>query len=474
VWGADLDDVLAEASDAARENAKSMMSSARSAAAAVASAAEAGARKAAAAAELGARKAAEVAEAGARKAAAAAVAVKDAAVAGAQGVGNVASFGARAGAEVAGGVAKTAVDVALAPFRAARALFSPSKPPTATAVEPCPATAAAKIERLERRNQLIAAGKRSGDPAKLKAAERLARNNEAVELARLSSDSYSQYPGPEFKYPTGDQPKPPPGWNVVPASELEAKGVSVKDLEAARAVVYRTPDNWPGGAKTVVSFRGTADLEDGIVDHDQAMSVPTTQYKAAMRVGDSMSQGFGPDVQVTGHSLGGGKAQAAGAAGGLKGTMFNSAGLHPATTGGQMPPAAQFSQFRTTGDPLTGTQNSPATQAAIATVAGGIGMPAGALMKAGNAAAKAAGFGGLSPEMADYADKAFKAFPRGVKNMVQNGEVMPPAIGAIHEVPAVNDKGQEVSKFNLAGQHSITSAVNGIESQKEDDLGTLK
>ena len=45
--------------------------------------------------------------------------------------------------------------------------------------------------------------------------------------------------------------------------------------------------------------------------------------------------------------------------------MFNSAGLHPDTVGAQMPSPDQFTQYRATGDPLTGVQNNAAVQTAI-------------------------------------------------------------------------------------------------------------
>jgi len=254
---------------------------------------------------------------------------------------------------------------------------------------------------------------------------------------------------------------------------LDSKGVSVDALEKAKAVVYQTPDDWPGGKKTVMAFRGTADMEDGLVDYDQAMSRTTGQYDSSMVAGRQVAKAYGTDTVVTGHSLGGGKAQAAGAVSGMGGTMFNAAGLNPSTVDGMMPDATQYKQYRTTGDPLTGSQNSPATQSAIALVAGAFVMPFGAGMKLGDTAQKALGGQGMSPEMADYADKAFKAFPRGVRNLVRDGNVLPPAVGSVSEVPAVDANGKTVSKLNLQGQHSITSAVNGIEQQKTEDVETL-
>ena len=87
--------------------------------------------------------------------------------------------------------------------------------------------------------------------------------------------------------------------------------------------------------------------------------------KAARELGQQLKD-YLPDAEVTGHSLGGGKAQAAGVVGGLKGSMFNAAGLHPKSV--RLTPAelerhaGRFQQYRAEGadggDPLTGLQNS--------------------------------------------------------------------------------------------------------------------
>jgi len=94
-------------------------------------------------------------------------------------------------------------------------------------------------------------------------------------------------------------------------------------------------------------------------------------------------------------------------------------------------------------------------------------------MKAGDAIGKFFGGSGLSPDVADYADKAFKALPRSLRNVLQNGDVMPPAIGPIHQVETINAAGEVVSRANLAGQHSILSAINGIEKEKTEDMAVL-
>lgn len=477
-WGDAFSRAYDAAGAAARAAADQAMSSARDAADAVARqaqrTAEAGMRAAQAAkvtAVAGAIAAKDTAVVGA-------MAVKDGAIATAsafqqgaeavgKGAGNVSNFALRTAKEVGRVDESHAVGLVRESYRAAKQLLSAS-----TVISPCPESWAAKKSRLDKRNQLVKDGRSSPRPTERAAAERLARNNESVELARLSEDSYAQFPGNDFHYPDGKK-APPAGWSIVSAAELEAEDVSVQDLQDARAVVYRTVPDWPGGQRTVLAFRGTADLDDGLVDHDQAMALSTAQYESAMVVGQSISLAYGKETVVTGHSLGGGKAQAAGVAGGLKGTMFNSAGLNPETVGQRVPDPSRFTQYRTSGDPLTGAQNSGAAQTVIASVAGLVAMPLGAGAKIGDAAQKALGFDGLSPDMADYADKASKAFPRAMKNLVKHGEVLPPALGQIREVPAINAQGDQISKLNPMGQHSITSVVNGIEQQKSEDLASL-
>ncbi len=391
----------------------------------------------------------------------------------AEGTANVVGFGLQAVGEtvlIAGRTAVATTDILLAnhpatrlPYRAARQALSAQHTPRDTLVEPCPTTYAGKRQRLEARQQLIRQGRQTGNAA----ADRLERNNEAVELARLSKDVYDQgapgYPGHT----------PPLGWSRLSDAELAGQGIHPALLQKSQAVIYQTPPDWPGGQKTVLAFRGTADLEDAIVDHDQALGLATTQYAAAALLGPQVQRHFGADVLVTGHSLGGGKAQAAGVTGQLQGTMFNAAGLHPLSTGDVLPTTGQFQQFRTSGDPLTAVQNSAALQMGVAVLAGLIAMPVGFGMQVSVFLQKQLGMSELSAETSDYADKVFMAFPRGLRNLLADGQVLPPALGTIHEVPAIGDDGQLVSTLDVQGQHSIDSVINGIEQQKVEDMATL-
>jgi hypothetical protein len=334
----------------------------------------------------------------------------------------------------------------------------------------------AKRKRLLERQRLISktrSGTGSTNPTLLKAARRLEMNSTAVDLARLSDNTYSQ----DFSgnVPPAKGAPPPPPWQEMSTDELQAKGIDPALLQDSRAVVYQIPPaaNWPGGPKTVIAFRGTQDGQDATTDYDNAMNGETSQYKAAVMLGTEARMALGPDVLVTGHSLGGGKAQAAGAAGGFNGMMFNSAGLNPASVDGALPATSQFEQYRTTGDPLTGLQNSPITQGAVGAVVGLPLMALGAGMKAGFAIGGALG-APVTEEQRKMADRAFYGLPDMVKNAYKTGQALPPAIGTIHEVPALDSNGKPISRLNARGQHSAGNLINGIEQQKQQDVAALR
>ena len=477
-WGSLFQAAYDAASDKAKQAAIGMMSSAKAAREAVVSTADAVGDATIAAANatgraivMGANIVEDVSVSAAKATGSAIVTganvIGDAAVEVGKGAANVARFGARVVGEGAIAVGKGTTAPVRLLYQAAKKLL-PAKPPRDVVIEPCSNTEAGKRKRLEARNRLIVDGKTPGASSeKLAAAKRLQRNNEAVDLARLSEDAYKQYQVP----PKNDLPL---GWTRVSDQELKVQGLDQLARDS-QAVIYKTPADWPGGQKTVLAFRGTEDTQDVIVDHDNAMGNLTGQYKAAALLGSRVKEEYGSSVIVTGHSLGGGKAQAAGALTGLKGTMFNSAGLHPNTVPpGMMPSAEQFQQYRTTNDPLTGLQNSTLAQAGVAGSAGPLAVIAGLLMKGTDLAAQSVGLGRLSTENADYADKALKLFPRALRNVWNEGYVVPPAIGPVFEVPAIGKDGNKVADLNPMGQHSIISVVNGIEEQKTEDVATLR
>ena len=335
--------------------------------------------------------------------------------------------------------------------------------------------------RIEKRQRLILHGESSPDPTVREAAQRLKDDMHAVELARLSDNSYAQYDpqaGPKQK-------KPPEPWAAMTEQQIRNAGLTPELLEKSKATIYRLPPDFPFDPKTVVAFRGTTgEAEDILTDHDQALGIETEQYKSATDLGKQLHK-FIPEAEVTGHSLGGGKAQAAGVAGGLKGSMFNSAGLHPKTAG--MSPAelasqsGLFQQYRAEGegggDPLTGLQNSRALQDRL--YGGALGLQK--LAQANQWALDELGIQdplamlpeSVQPLARGLAYRILKVTPQeAARNLAYSGGqwYLPPALGAVRGVPSKTAQGRDTP---FEQQHGIGGVINGLETRKAADINRL-
>jgi hypothetical protein len=450
----------------------------------------------AAASDAGA-KAAALAKSAAQATADAAERAADAATSAAKSIAGKTAAGALVGTEavaVAGagvtalGVKKVAdgYSAVKAGARAVKEAFSPHQP-VAQPCLPCLAreSAQARKERIERRRALIAQGQASNDPAVRAAASELNGDMKAVEMARLSENTYAQY-DPTL---TDEQRKPPEPWQAMTPQEAQDAGISPDLLGKSKAVIYKVPDDFPFDPKTVVAFRGTTgETEDILTDHDQALGMKTAQYDASRQLGMQLGEAM-PDAEVTGHSLGGGKAQVAGIAGGLKGEMFNSAGVHPNSLGLPADGLGQYSkdfiQYRSDGgvsvgggDPLTGIQNSLTAQKAVYRVAQGLQGIAGANKWASDQLGTSEWIASKVPESSrDLAggllDRVLNVTPQqAAKNFeFSDGKwYIPPALGEVRGVPSKTADGEDSS---LAAQHSIVNHVYGIESRKSGDIQTL-
>ncbi len=178
-----------------------------------------------------------------------------------------------------------------------------------------------KAERLKERKKLIKdAEKKAMEPGvagtpkaqELKsAANRLRMNNESVERARLAKNVY-------------DDPKAPEGWKRL-------KNFSTKEdkKNGFHAALYESDID---GTKVLV-FEGTKMLsgQDWKTNLQQGMGMKTYQYTRAIKIAKDMKDIYGSNLEIAGHSLGGGLASAAAGVTGLKTSTFNSAGLHPNT-----------------------------------------------------------------------------------------------------------------------------------------------
>jgi|GEM_PF-1838380 len=79
----------------------------------------------------------------------------------------------------------------------------------------------------------------------------------------------------------------------------------------------------------ILSFAGTDDVHDVLIDVWQGLGEPTDQYEAAMHIGSRLSElpRLSSRLITTGHSLGGGLASAASVVGDIPAVTFNAAGL---------------------------------------------------------------------------------------------------------------------------------------------------
>ncbi|WP_442762423.1 hypothetical protein [Malikia spinosa] len=335
--------------------------------------------------------------------------------------------------------------------------------------------------RIEKRQRLLLHGECSPEPTVRDAAQRLKADMHAVELARLSENSYAQYDpkaGPKEK-------KPPEPWQAMTREEILAAKLDPELVEQSKAVIYKLPPDFPFDPKTVVAFRGTtSETEDILTDHDQALGLKTRQYDAANELGKQLRK-YMPDAEVTGHSLGGGKAQAAGVAGGLKGSMFNAAGLHPKTAG--MPPAelathaGRFQQYRAEGegggDPLTSIQNSRALQDKLYSSVQGLQKRVQtnqwALNELGVKDPLALLPESVQPLARGLAGRILNVTPQeALRNLAYSGGqwYVPPALGAVRGITSKTAQGHDTP---FEQQHGIGGVINGLETRKASDINKL-
>ncbi|MBL9106238.1 MAG: PAAR domain-containing protein [Myxococcales bacterium] len=224
-----------------------------------------------------------------------------------------------------------------------------------------------KQARLAQRKALIEeARKKAADPKtsaeerkKLgDAADRLERNNEAVERAKLSGHVYTT--------DKPDGPPPPTGWSKLSDDELKELGVKPSDLQnkdtGYKAAIYKSQLEDP--PKLVVAFAGTDDGPDVLTDVKQGVGMKDKQYDSAMALTNTVAANAkGYQVETTGHSLGGGLASAGSAVSGVKGNTYNAAGLHKNTTGNlsaadRAAHAKNVNAYHNSSDPLNNFQDA--------------------------------------------------------------------------------------------------------------------
>ncbi|WP_063901356.1 PAAR-like domain-containing protein [Burkholderia pseudomultivorans] len=188
------------------------------------------------------------------------------------------------------------------------------------------------------------------------AADRFERNNSVVEQAKLAQDVYN---------PRIDTPE---GWNNVSGDPAKLAQYKLKPSDFSipgtnfRAQVYE-PDKEVFGNdfKPQVVFQGTDKykLSDWKNNLMQGMNKDSAYYSRAVSIGKALAKS-GADVNIVGHSLGGGMASAASRTSGIAATTFNAAGLNPSTVAryGGTPVASDIQAYHVEGEILTATQEN--------------------------------------------------------------------------------------------------------------------
>jgi type VI secretion system secreted protein VgrG len=216
-----------------------------------------------------------------------------------------------------------------------------------------------KKNRLAFRNRLIAAGRTKAgslsgpeQASVLAAADRLDKNNVAVERARLSEDVYKDSGAPTGWTRLSDGNLPPNLQNQVwsdPRSDFQA-------------ALYRSDID----GTVVLAFRGTEGVTDWLNNIQQGTGIGSEQYLRAIDLALAVQRTYGNNFEITGHSLGGGLATAGILATGstwrpgARGTTFNAAGVHPNTTRGMriwLDSHKAIQAYRVKGEALTTFQS---------------------------------------------------------------------------------------------------------------------
>ena len=239
--------------------------------------------------------------------------------------------------------------------------------PAGEACVPC--VASAKARRRAQRMDIVNGGL-NACPEHAAEATRLRQDMDQVEYARLAKHVYVKN---DANAPD-DLKHSPAGFLEATPEEIAGLGIDPEELSpdssAFRAAVYKKdPAVWGEGAKPAyqLAFRGsTLAEEDWQNNFAQNANRESSYYQHAVDLGNRVAQrGQADNVQMIGHSLGGGLASAAQGGSGSPATTFNSAGLHPDTVArySKLPErmqadAAKILAIQVEGEVLTATQET--------------------------------------------------------------------------------------------------------------------
>lgn len=248
-----------------------------------------------------------------------------------------------------------------------------------------------KAERWQERKYLIGRGQRSIYPDARIASERLAENNVAVEKAKLAENIYGNGKSIDA---LKTMPNVPEGWKDISNDESALGKLGIKSnmlYDKAEnpdffARVYQPDETIFGrdmnptvvfrGSRAPGLAEGTGDTIKKIIFDDvseiknlkidnladwsnngaQGIGISSDYYQKAVEIG----KGIRGNVDISGHSLGGGMASAASMASGKSAWTFNAAGLNPGTVekykGAVLGSSKSIQAYRVDGELLTSLQ----------------------------------------------------------------------------------------------------------------------
>ncbi|OJT17383.1 hypothetical protein BO221_45530 [Archangium sp. Cb G35] len=203
--------------------------------------------------------------------------------------------------------------------------------------------------------------------------------------AALAADVYNQ---------SGTPGQLPEGFTRANDEQLKAifKGrlsdEEIKTLTAPEGSSYRAAIYQDDKGKSYLAFRGTENKE-GFKDWKenllQGVGMKSDHYESAKKLADHLDVVTGGNMEIIGHSKGGGMAAAAGLMTGAKTTTFNPAGVHPNTVGGMnmSNASANINAYVVEGEVLNWVQDNRAVVQGGAVIAGTkLGGPLGGMVAA--------------------------------------------------------------------------------------------
>ncbi len=297
--------------------------------------------------------------------------------------------------------------------------------------------------RYQARKKLASSTANESDPKIKAASERLDFNNDSILRAEAAQYVYrvDENRRDPAKYPL---PEAPVGLEVLDTKSIPGLQNSVvMDKESGfGAALFKSEIN----DATMLTYRGTNNgvtgKQDWMTNGAQGIGKQTKQYDQAMHLALQVKRSLGKEIDIVGHSLGGGLAASAVGVTGIKGYSFNSAGLHENTVSRQgglkMEKIKGLIQSQSVdGEVLTLLQSN---RGVVAPLLAGVGSVFG-----GTAGTAIGGILGAA---------------------ILNSGAAPEAPGNMREL-------ESIEGGNPVTRHGMDQVIAGIEAQKKQDISTL-